>query len=464
MSIFLIIGLVVLLYMRTLKYNYLIDDNVKRDGYMYEVPLTAPPPDMYNTRPSMVYRCFMIGMHCVNTWIIYMLWGWCPALLYGVHPMGVWGTAWVTGNYYATTAYFCLISYYILHTFPNIWGALAAMPIFAAALNSTICGISFPFLFLLTGNWWGCSLFIPLAIYLKGKRFTTGIKIRDSFSEGKPLKTPFTFSRFYLIIKVMAKYILESVYPDRLGLFGPFGHGLRDRQDVYDRYHARNVHFWASLLICASLFVSGLFISPVGTLWFFLCIALHSQWRLTGQFYAQRYLYLAVVGLCVVVGTAIQHNSILVTVIVTFLAIRTHLFIPTFRNMENLYKSDLEAFPEYAQCYNNLAQYYINLPDKKPWMINQIGYFLFKAEDMEPWEWSIKMNIACFFAMINQWEPCLIKTEESLKLVKPLGGLKHPVDMLEKQIISVKQRIEESKQQQGAALLSPQNTGIPGGK
>ena len=104
MSIFLIIGLIFALYLKTFNYFYIIDDNVKRDGYMYEVPLTQPPQDLYYKRPSKWYRLFMIGMHCVNTWVIYMLWGWCPALLFAVHPMSVWGVAWVTGNYYATTA------------------------------------------------------------------------------------------------------------------------------------------------------------------------------------------------------------------------------------------------------------------------------------------------------------------------------------------------------------------------
>ncbi len=457
MGILLIIGLVFALYWRTLSYNYIIDDNVKRNGYMYEVPLTAPDPKIYFSRPSKWYRCFMIGMHCVNTWLIYMLWGWCPALLFAVHPQCVWGVAWVTGNYYATTAYFTLISYFILTHYPNIWGALVAMPIFAAALNSTICCVSFPFIYLFIGQPWGLCLMIPLAIYLKGKRFTTGIKIRDSFSENKPVKANFTYKRLFLMTKVTAKYIVDCIYPDRLGLFGPFGHALRDRQEVYDRYHSPNVHFWASLFVCLSVGISGLFISPVGTFWFFVVIALHSQWRLTGQFYAQRYLYLPIIGLCVIVGTAIQPYPIVVTAIVTFLVLRTHIFIPAFKNIETLYLNDRDAFPEYAQVYNNIAQFYINIENKKPWRVNEIGYLLFKSEEMDPKDWSIKMNVACFFALLGQIEPSLQKTKESLELVRPLGGLKQPVELLEKQVENLTAMVAEAKQKQaaGVANVSP---------
>lgn len=456
MSFIWIIGIVILLYWRTLSYNYIIDDNVKRNGYMYEVPLVQPDPKFFFSRPSKWYRCFMIGMHCVNAGIIYMLWGWCPALLFAVHPQCVWGVAWVTGNYYATTAYFTLIAYFILHAFPNLWGAAVAMPIFAAGLNSTICCVSFPFIYLFIGQPWGLSLFIPLAFYLKGKRFTAGIKTRDSFNAGKPIDAKFTYKRFFLITKTIAKYILDCFYPDRLGLFGPFGNGCRDKQDVYDKFHSPNLHFWASFLICASLFIGGLFISPVGTFWFFTVIALHSQWRLTGQFYAQRYIYLAIIGLCVVVGTAIQPHPVLVAVITTFLVIRTHLFIPAFKNQECLYLSDRDAFPEYAQVYNNVAQFYINAENKKPWRVNEIGALLFRAEEMAPDDWSIKMNVACFFALLGQLEPSLQKTKESLELVRPLGGLKHPVEMLEKQVENLQNLITQAKQKQGVANVSPQ--------
>lgn len=137
-----IIALVFLLYFRTLSYNYVIDDNVKREGYMYDVPLSPPPHEFFSTRPSKLYRLFMIAMHCVNVAIIYMLWGWGPALVFAVHPQAVWGVAWVTGNYYATAAYFSLVAYFILHQFPGAIGALVAMPFYVAALNSTVCPIN----------------------------------------------------------------------------------------------------------------------------------------------------------------------------------------------------------------------------------------------------------------------------------------------------------------------------------
>lgn len=462
MGLLLIIALVVALYARTLGYNYIIDDNVKREGYMYEVPLTAPPPDFFDTRPSKWYRAFMIGMHCVNVSIIYMLWGWCPALLFAVHPMGVWGTAWVTGNYYATTAYFTLISYLLLHTFPNAWGALAAMPIFAAALNSTICAINFPFIFLFIQPAWGLAMFLPLGAYLTGKKFKTGIKIRYSFHENKKLvDTKFTWRRLVLMIKVVGRYTYTAVVPSRLGLFTPFGHTLRDNQALYDHFHAVNKNFWASLGLIVGLFVLGLMVNPVGAFWFFGILSLHSQFNLTGQFYAQRYLYLPLVGLCIVVGQLIAPYPVVVAVIVTFLVIRTHLFIPAFRNQEMLLRNDLENYPEYSQSYNNMAQFYLNKHPLPAWRINEVACYLLRARDLEPESWEIEMNLACFFAMTNQVGMARTHTARSLELLRPLGGLRHPVDMLENQLKSLDAVIADIQQKQAVsgATLSPEKPG-----
>ena len=464
MSIFLIIGLIFLLYLRTLNYKYIIDDNVERDGYMFIVPLTQPSQDIYTRKPTKAYRLFMISMHCVNTWIIYMLWGWCPALLFAIHPLCVWGTAWVTGNYYATTAYFCLIAYYILHTFPNIWGALVAMPIFAAGLNSTICCISFPFLLFLTGNLWGCSLFIPLEVYLHGKRFTTGIAIRDSFKANKPLKIEFTYRRLFLMVKVMAKYTTEFFYPNKLGLFSAYGKDINDKAEIYNKFQSADKDFWISFGILAVVFGVGMKISVVGTLWYFVVIALHSQWRMTGQFYAQRYHYLAIVGLCVVAGTAIQHYPLLVTIVATALVIRTYLFIPAFKDIESLYRSDLDAFPDNSQCYNSLGQFYLNSSSEKnplpAWRVNEIGALLFKAEQMNPDDWSIKMNVACFFAMLGQWPQTMAKTVESLKLVKPLGGIDVPVKILEQQVKNLTNILDQHKAQAKANIVQNLETAV----
>lgn len=477
MNLILCVGIFAL-YWKTLKFNYIIDDNVKRDGYLYEVPLTAPMPTVgpdgkiipciYDRKPSKWYRIFMIGMHCVNTWVIYLLWGWPAALLFAVHPACAWGTAWVTGNYYATTTYFCLIAFYFLHTFPNIWGAAVAMALYAAALNSTIEALAFPFVLLAIGNLWGLAMLFPLVMFLIGKRFTTGIKIREGFISEKRIKG-FSVSRLILMVKVIGKYVVTALYPDRLGLFGPFGANIHDNQEKYDNMHALNKEFWLSLLICGVVFVAGLMIHPVGTLWFFGFIALHSQWKIMGQFFALRYLYIAAPGLCVLMGTALQNYPIALAALATYYVIRTHIHIFAFRSVEALWQNDLDTWPEHAQCWNNMSQCYMRenqtgktLPS---WKLNLMSAYILKAQEMDPMAWEINMNVACFYAIIGQWPMCLKYTDIAIDCLKPLAD--KPCGPLQ-QLIAQRERIikmagEAVAQPESAQTSLSKNEGVTNG-
>ena len=462
---------ILVMYWRTLKYNYLIDDNVKRDGYLYEVPLQAPRaevkdgkviPCIYDRQPSKWYRLFMIGMHCVNTSVVYLLWGWQAALLFALHPIGVWGTAWVTGNYYATTTYFCLIAYYFLHTFDSLWACCIAMGLHAAALNSTIEALAFPFILLSFGNLWGLAMLLPLIMFLTGKRFTTGIKIREGFINEQRIKG-FSLNRIILMTKVVGRYCWTCLYPDRLGFFGPFGANIHDSQECYDKMHEVNKEFWKSLGVCLGILAVGMWVHPIGTLWFFGFIVLHSQWKIMGQFFALRYLYIALPGLAVIAGTLLANHPFLLAVIATYLAVRTHVYIYTFRNMEAIWQNDLDTWPEHAQCWNNMAQCYMrdqqNGQSLPSWKINLLAAYILKAETMNPGAWEINMNVACFYAIIGQWPMCLKYTDRAIDILgKVAEKPSDPLKMLQAQREMIIKMAEDAvKKPEVGSSFSPEN-------
>lgn len=415
MSLIWIIALVFLLYIRTLNYNYCIDDYVKRDGYLYDIPMEGPSHKFWSMKPSPWYRLFMITMHCVNVSIIYMLWGWAPALLFAVHPMAVWGTVWVTGNYYATTTYFCLISYFVLHTFPNIWGSLVAMFIYAAALNSTITAVGFPFILGIMG----IPLVIPLWLFLRGKRFTTGMGIRKKIASKPVLDTSFTWRRLVLMTKVMAKYIHSVFVPNRIGLFTGWGENIRMKKDIYDGLHKVNGEFWSSLALCTGVLIAGLIINPFAILWFFGLMAVHSQWGLQGQFFAQRYLYLPMVGLCVVAGTVLQHYPYALTAVVTFLVIRTHLFIPAWKNQESLNMNDIENFPDNSHTWTNAAQYYTTQYEGKFRSLkrfHEVGYWLHRALAIES-TYAVHVNLVAWYRSCKRYSKSIEHLEKAMECI-----------------------------------------------
>lgn len=282
-------------------------------------------------------------------------------------------------------------------------------------------------------------MFFPLAMFLRGKKFTTGIKIRNNMNNSTLFKTGKVKKNYLrrpaLMTKLVARYAFCCLFPARLGFFDDHGQWLKERPESYNKFHSYNKEFWACFTLCLTLLIIGLMISPVGILWFFIFATLHSQFNLTGQFFAQRYMYLALVGLCVVVGTMIQPYPIVVAVVTTILVVRTHFFIPAWRNIESLWRNDIDAFPHSALVYNNLAQYLVQVDAKRApvWRTNEIGYLLFKAESMDQSAWEIQMNLGCFFAQLGHTQEVLNRTNRAIALLEPLGGLPTPLNVLKKQ-------------------------------
>ena len=425
MPLWIIIVLIFALYLRTLEYKYIIDDSVQRDGYLKEDPNDIKQFEITKKRPSKIYRLFMISMHAVNVSIIYMLWGWCPALLFAVHPMGIWGTVWVTGNYYATTAYFILISYFMIHTLGSI-GILASIPIYTAALNSTIGAVMFPFFLLFTKQWLAAiAMTVPLYFFLTGARFQNGLRMRTKLIVDPPsvLHLPIIFGkrfdwrRINLMIKVVARYIYQSMYPWRISMFYPFGKGLNS-PIIYKEMHSFNLEFWCALLLCTSLFALGMIVSPVAVMLFFVFIALHSHWNLYGQFFADRYLYLPLIGVCVIAGNVLTAHPILLTIITTALMLKTIMHTPKFRDILAFLENDYMTFPNFVMANNNYAGTLLKCSTCHISEELLALSILKRAEALEPRYWESLVNLAKYYDLKGLPEPSLEYTNRAIEVLE----------------------------------------------
>jgi len=447
MYILLIIALIIALYIRTVDYNYVIDDHVQRQDYPIP-PTEAVSPQFYDTKPTKKYRAFVIGMHCVNTIVIYLLWGWVPALLFAVHPMSIWSTAWITGNYYGTTTFFMLIAYYILHQFPNFIGGLVSAGIFTAALYSTFDSISMPFLHLLCFNPWGLLWFLPLAFFLRGKKFKGGLQSRLTILEGKHIYSKyFPFNRISVMTKVVAWYISNTIVPMNVYFFDAYLEHVRDYKSDWDEAHSFDRRFWESLIVCVVTFVLGYTISPVGIVWFFLAVGLHSQFNLLGQSLAQRYIYVGLPGMCIVVGTFLAPHPLIAVFIAGFLACKTHIALPSWKNQEELLKNEVLENPYRGESFATLAQYYISkqrLSEYPRWMINKISSYIRKSVEIEPRSWTNRMNYTAFLMMIGKVDEGLIETDKTIELLDAVKGKQD--DPIRIQLLDQKRRFENIRQ------------------
>ncbi len=404
MEIFWIILGIFVFYIRTLNYHFMIDDNVRRWGYLYVIPQTSPPYSFYNSKPSKWRHLFPIITHALNVFVINQIWGWQTALIFAAHPLAVPATAWITGGYYSVTAFLTLTAYYFIHNYDLLGGILGSL-FFTAALGSTITCIGFPFLFLFQEPT-GLICLWPLVMYLFGKRFITGFKIRNS---GR--RDTIDIRKLAVMPKVVAYYIQIALVPNQLCFFRQFGFEYSKDSKTKKEMDSFNFEFYLSAALCIVFAVAGWTISPFGTLWFFMMILPFSQFKMLGQFIAERYSYLPNVGIAIILATALKEYPYLLTVLVSLYAYRTHMYIPAYRHMRDLYLDGIRNYPECVTNYANLAELYLqsNEPLKAYQTLEQ-GFKL-QADCF-----LLHCNMAAYWIQVNNLQRALVHSKRAVEV------------------------------------------------
>lgn len=401
--VWIVLGIFVLYY-RTLSYHYMIDDVVRRWGYLYCVPETSPPFSFYDSKPSKWRHLFLIITHTLNVFVINLLWGWKVALIFALHPLSVPCTAWITGGYYSVTAFLTLTAYYFIHTY-HLLGGLIGSVFFTAALGSTITCLGFPFLFLF-GEHQGLFCFWPLLTYLFGKRFLTGFAIRNSGRSDK-----ISFRKLAVMPKVIAYYALIALVPNQLCFFRQFGFEYTRNSKMEKNVNSFNFEFYLSVVFLAVFGYAGWLISPFAILWFFITIAPFSQFKMLGQFIAERYSYLPNIGIAILIGTALANHPYLYTIVASLYAYRSHLYVPAYRHMKDLYLDGIRNYPECVTNYANLAEYYIQAGETlKCYQTLNDGFKL------DPDCFLLHCNMAAYWIRVNNLERGLSHSKRAIEV------------------------------------------------
>lgn len=386
------------------RHYYIIDDNVRRWGYLYVVPMSSPPPVWYSTQPHPWRHFFLILIHSLNVWVIHMLFGWQVAALFAFSPISVNGTAWITGGYYAVTMFLSLTAFYFIYSYPNIFGLVVGSTFFTAALGSTITCIGVPFVFLFLGQWSGLILFWPLTMYLFGKRFRTGFNIRN---QGSPDKIH--LRKIAVMTKVMAYYLRINIFPDKLAFFREFGRKYRTDTKEKEELDSFDGLFWSSLLLVLVFIGVGWQFSPLGVVWFILTLAPFTQFKILGQFIAERYLYLPQLGIYLIIGNMLAGYPVAMAVVLSLYIYRSHLYIPAFRKIESLYKNGIQNYPDCVSNVANLGERYLHVGQ-----LHRARRLLEEGLILEPKGFLCTTNLAAYWIAVGGYEQALYYTEQAL--------------------------------------------------
>jgi len=435
------VGLIILLYSRTLSFWNCIDDGVDMKDTLYVVPTSTPGPDFFKKRTPLDKRLKAISAHILNTILVYLILGGKACLLFAVCPVLVNNVAWITGSYYSWATFLTLTSYWFLTNTAWFISVPLSMAFFAAALNATLVTISFPFVFLFANPIGLCTLF-PLGMFLFGKRFTEGKKVRLAITEiPGASKDEFTLGRVFVCIKVVAAYLYLALVPIKLCFF----HTMGNKFLFNDKQKKELMSFdWLLVLsvaaITAFLGVGFLFGKVFWAIWFLILIAAFSQYKILGQFFAERYMYPAMVGIVAILACL---PETLFWVLFGMYIVRTFMFIPVFRNNRELYKNGTVYEPKEAGNWCNLSDWYLIVePD-----LSLAGYYAQETMKIDPIDYKPHVNMSTLFIYLKQYPMALNEINQAI--AKATGKERELfLNIMHSQREKITGWINETKQQQ----------------
>lgn len=350
----LIVIAIALIYLRTYKYKYLIDDHVERSG-MYDPEMIPPPPvpvvngvRFDDRQQSVMTTVTNIGVYTGVCCVIYLLWGWKVALLYAVMPLNVSGASWRTGNMYMSSAFLILVAYYLLRN----GGIIIPYFLFFGALHSTISSLGFIAIALCYPMGWVMG--IPLLIFLTGDRFTKGLRKRKEAHEEKGMMSArIHWSNIIVAINCMAYYVCLTLgfTGEKLAFFHTFGHeGQLDKP---------NRHALLSLILLLVFIYFGMTYNPQALFWWFMFMGVFCNIVPNlNQFVSERYTYIANIAVCWLYVSCFPEQMYWVLVGVWFMI--SHRYVKAYRSNEALFSHGTTAFPMCPSNYGNLGGFYMD--------------------------------------------------------------------------------------------------------
>jgi len=449
------------------------------------------------------FRIVNILFHLGTVWLVYALIGlianstlaFFTAAIFAVHPILTESITWISGGGHPQYSFFFLLSFltYILSR-RNKLAYLFSILVFALSLSSSEKAIVLPLVFLLyevsfreSGkNWKKLIPFFVLSgfwglVYL-GRIGQRAVILETTFYQtpgmDNPLiKIPIAVTSYLELIfwpKNLTLYHSEEFYFSQIEYFLRLGVLILFLAAiVYFFKKERRIFFWLSFFLIA--------LSPTLT-------PLRISWWV-----AERYAYLAVLGIFVIAGFAIlkigqkfnnqELSWIIFALIILALSGRTIIRNMDWKNQDTLwlataktsprspknhnnlgdyyfrhgeyqkaieeFKTAIELMPNYGDAYHNLANVYRQIGDSEEAIANYQ-----KALSLNPNLWQSHQNLAARYFESGEFELALQELEAAIKINPQNPALFINLGILYLQL-DEKEKAKEALQQ--ALQLDPQD-------
>jgi len=286
-------------------------------------------------------------------------------LLFIVHPTCLQAVAWPSAiGYILSLICICgslLISRWTMQTldlthiilglgglaFFQVWG------VYAQGIPLATCAIM-----LLLGQWQlaifsglisGAITFYNLYGYVKHRK-------EEFKKQAMEESTSFTPRKFVVALKTIAYYFYLAVWPARLGLYHTWGFHY---EKGIERWDWRALTGFLLLLLSLLGLYYGTNEVRIGILWFYAFIFLFLNWITAQQWVTERYLYIPVIGLCLIFST--YATLPIYCLIFGAMWARTLCHVATYDNELRFYLSNTWNFPKSEVAHGNLGVAYTSI-------------------------------------------------------------------------------------------------------
>lgn len=394
-----------LLYARTIKYGPVSDDiptlkstpKVKNPFYRFYLRLFEGAK--YHMPTEHIYT---ISVHSIVAILIYLAFGhtdmsFVAALLFSFNPANNQGSIWVSGRGYAMTAVLLLAS---------IWLPYLS-PLFLIMAVHHPAGYFAPFAFLGAPFWWLLPCAIP-AWALKFRRFKGAVNAKMS-AEAFPDDKRINFRRLLIALKTYGFYFTLAIIPFTITFYHNLLESAAGNPSRRRRAARPNVFTWIGLIAIIGFIVRSCYVWDSiswGILWFNVCIAPFCNLIRMNQEIAERYIYVANVGLMYALAQIIAPYPLAVAIFITAYIVKMWQVMP-------MYTDDYWVI-EFAVIEDPRSWFAWHVRGHKMLErggINEALSMFVMARLLSPKEFKLLFNISVLLRMIR-------KTEESDKFLQ----------------------------------------------
>lgn len=399
-----IIATSLLMYWRTLKYEYVMDDTDAIGRHKARAKDYKPNlwKDLWDEARGNFYfskkreHAISIFFHTLNCILIYFLFGrtelsFVAALLFCINPANNQGAIWLSAKPYSVASSMVMIGY----IFPFLFPIMYAFTYFWSA--NTILS---PLIFLFIGfkyNW-SYVLLLPAMFFCFNKRVVPVIEERHKLCPEEMQKI--YWRKIILALKTYGYYFKFAIFPTSMGLCHEYLHTFGMSKEETEPWYKLDRYFFLGIAV-VSMIPIGIFFkcNMIGLIWFTLFIAQWTNVLTINHLIAERYLYLSNIGLMFFLAQVLGkiNSEFLMVALLTYYATRLWYFMPAYKNYIEFFKSNVENFPKVAMAYNQyglgLVQYGNGGSGLDVWI---------RGVQERPQDFRLNFNIANLFMNIQQ--------------------------------------------------------------